>query len=236
MAHYVRARDEGRLSTAATRRAQLIDAYLGKLEEWVETSHAKVRADVVHDKLRALGYEGSERTTRRVVALAKKTYRAGHRRLYRPWMPEPGMWFQFDWCDGPSVKGAKTWLFCAWLAWSRFRVVLAVNNKTMPSLISCIDQCLRQFGGVPTYALSDNERTVTIDTIARIAVRNPELVAVGRHYGMTIASCVVADPESKAWATDCTSCWDDHVDVVHCETGQGRCRIRTHPAARRRAA
>ena len=132
-----------------------------------------------------------------VVALAKKTYRAGHRRLYRPWMPEPGMWFQFDWCDGPSVKGAKTWLFCAWLAWSRFRVVLAVNNKTMPSLISCIDQCLRQFGGVPTYALSDNERTVTIDTIARIAVRNPELVAVGRHYGMTIASCVVADPESK---------------------------------------
>ena len=42
VAHYVRARDEGRLSTAATRHAQLIDAYLGKLEEWVETSHAKV--------------------------------------------------------------------------------------------------------------------------------------------------------------------------------------------------
>ena len=107
------------------------------------------------------------------------------------------MWFQFDWCDGPLVKGAKTWLFCAWLAWSRFRVVLAVSDKTMPTLISCIDQCLRKFGGVPTYALSDNERTVTTDTIARIPVRHPELVAAGRHYGMTIATCVVADPESK---------------------------------------
>ena len=197
VAHYVRARDEGRLSTAPAQRAQLIDEYLEKLEEWVETSHAKVRADVVHDKLRALGYEGSERTTRRVVAVTKKAYRAGHRRLYRPWVPEPGMWFQFDWCDGPLVKGVKTWLFCAWLAWSRFRVVLATSDKTMPSLISCIDQCLRRFGGVPTYALSDNERTVTTDTIARIPVRHPELVAVGRHYGMTIASCVVADPESK---------------------------------------
>jgi hypothetical protein len=25
------------------------------------------------------------------------------------------MWFQFDWCEGPLVKGARTWLFCAWL-------------------------------------------------------------------------------------------------------------------------
>jgi transposase len=197
VARYVEARDEGRLSCAPARRDQLIDPYLEKLEEWVGTSHARVRADVVHDKLRALGYEGSERTTRRVVAVAKKAYRAGHRRLYRPWVPEPGMWFQFDWCDGPLVKGTRTWLFCAWLAWSRFRVVLAVSDKTIPTLISCIDQCLRKFGGVPTYALSDNERTVTTDTIARIPVRHPELVAAGRHYGMTIATCVVADPESK---------------------------------------
>jgi hypothetical protein len=71
----------------------MIDDYLDKLEEWIESSHGKIRADVVHDKLRALGYEGSERTTRRVVAMAKKSYRAGRRRLYRPWVPEPGMWF-----------------------------------------------------------------------------------------------------------------------------------------------
>jgi hypothetical protein len=45
--------------------------------------------------------------------------------------------------------------------------------------------------------LSDNERTVTIDTVARIPVRHPELVKMGRHYGLTIASCVVSDPESK---------------------------------------
>ena len=197
VARYVEARSEGKLSSAPAWRDQIIDAYLAKLEELVETSKGKVRADVVHDKLVALAYAGSERTTRRAVAAAKKSYRAGHRRLYRPWVPEPGMWFQFDWCDGPVVRGEKTWLFCAWLAWSRFRVVLAVSDKTLATLICCIDQCLHRFGGVPTYALSDNERTVTIDTVARIPVRHPELVKMGRHYGLTIASCVVSDPESK---------------------------------------
>jgi transposase len=197
VAHYVEAREQGRLSISPPRRDQIIDGYLDKLEEWVDASHAKVRADVVHDKLRALGYEGSERTTRRAVAAAKKAYRSGRRRIYRPWVPEPGMWFQFDWCDGPVVAGVRTWLFCAWLAWSRFRVVLAVTDKTVPTLIACIDQSLRRFGGAPTYGLTDNERTVTTDTVARIPVRHPELVRMGRHYGLTVATCVVADPESK---------------------------------------
>jgi transposase len=197
VAQYVEAREAGRLTSSPARRDQIIDDYLDKLEEWVEASHAKVRADVVHDKLRALGYTGSERTTRRGVAVVKKSYRAGRRRLYRPWVPEPGMWFQFDWTDGPVVGGVRTWLFCAWLSWSRFRVVLPVTDKTIPTLIACIDQGLRRFGGVPTYALTDNERTVTTDIVCRIPVRHPELVKMGRHYGLTVATCVVTDPESK---------------------------------------
>jgi hypothetical protein len=36
------------------------------------------------------------------------------------------------------------------LAWSRFRVVIPVTDKTLPTLIACIDQALRRFGGVPT--------------------------------------------------------------------------------------
>ena len=197
VASYVEARDKGQLTSAPARRDQLVDGYADKVEEWLEASHGKVRADVVHDKLRALGYTGSERTTRRAVAAAKKAYLAGRRRRYRPWVPEPGMRAQFDWCDGPVVAGVRTWLFCAWLAWSRFRVVLATTDKAVPTLIACIDQCLRRFGGVPTYALTDNEKTVTTDIVARVPVRHPELVKMGRHYGLSIATCVVADPESK---------------------------------------
>ncbi len=196
VAHHVEARGTGTLGETA-RRPQVIDPFLAKLEEWVEASKGKVRADVAHDKLVAMGYAGSERTTRRAVAAAKKAYVAGRRRIYRPWVTEPGMWFQFDYGDGPVVAGAKTWLFCAWLSWSRFRVVFPILDKTLPTVIACIDATLRRFGGCPTYALTDNEKTVTTAHVARIAIRNSAMVAAAGHYGLSVATCVVADPESK---------------------------------------
>ncbi len=197
VARYVRLRAVGRASSEPTRRTQLIDQHLAKVEEWVERSHGKVRADVVHDKLRALGFGGSERTSRRAVAQAKKAYAAGHRRVFRPWVPEPGMWFQFDWGKGPRIGRQETLLRCAWLAWSRFRVVIPTHDRTMPTVIACLDETLRRFGGSPTYALTDNERTVTIDRVAGIAVKHPVLVATGRHYGLQVHACVPADPASK---------------------------------------
>jgi hypothetical protein len=122
---------------------------------------------------------------------------AGNRRVYRPWIPEPGLWLQFDWGEGPPVAGQRTQLWCAWLAWSRFRVVLPTVDKTLPTLLACLDQTLRRLGGVPTYALTDNERTVTVEHVASVAVRHPQIVAAGRHYGLSIATCVPADPESR---------------------------------------
>ena len=139
VAHYVRARDAAQVSSALQRRDQRIDPFREKVEEWVDASHGRVRADVAHRKLEAMGYDGSERTTRRAVAEAKAVYRDGHRRRFRPWLPEPGLWFQWDYADGPLVEGRKTWLWCAWLAWSKYRVVLPIRDKTLPTVIACID-------------------------------------------------------------------------------------------------
>jgi transposase len=63
--------------------------------------------------------------------------------------------------------------------------------------VDSIDQTLRRFHGAPTYGLTDNEKTVTNDHVAGIAVRNAQIVEVGRYYGLTFATCVPADPESK---------------------------------------
>ncbi len=164
---------------------------------WVDRSGGKLRADVAHDKLVGLGYTGSERSTRRAVAEAKRAYRAGHRRVFKPWIPEPGMWLQFDWGQGPSIGGRGTSLWCAWLAWSRYRVVLPTWDRTIPTLVACIDVALRRLGGVPTYALTDNEKTVSVGHVAGIAVRNPDIVKAACHYGLTIATCVPFDPQSK---------------------------------------
>jgi transposase len=198
VAAYVAKRDEGRLAAVGpVRRERVIDPWLPKIEEWVDRSNGKIRADVCHDKLVALGFDGSDRTVRRAVAEVKASFRAGRRRVYRPWIVEPGMWAQWDWGHGPMVGGRTVNLFCAWLAWCRHRVVIPTWDRTLPTVIACLDASMRRWGGAPTYWLTDNERTVTMDHVAGIAVRHPLIVAAGGHYGVTIATCVPADPESK---------------------------------------
>jgi hypothetical protein len=74
--------------------------------------------------------------------------------------------------------------------------LLALRDRTMASVVMALDRSLRAFGGAPPYALTDNEKTVSVDHVCGIAVRNPTIVAVGRHYGV-LATCVSADPQSK---------------------------------------
>jgi len=175
----------------------LVDPFAEKIDELVDRSRALVRADVVHGVLVAMGYHGSYRTTRRAVAEAKRRWRQRHGRRTRPWIPQPGLWLQWDYGDGPEVAGRRAVLFCAWLAWSRFRVVVPLRDKTLPSVVIGLDRALRVIGGVPTYALTDNEKTVTVEHVAGIAVRNATIVEVSRHYGLTIHTCEPADPQSK---------------------------------------
>ena len=92
VAHYVALREAGAGPDERAARPMLIDEFLGKVEEWMDRSQGKVRADVVHDKLVAMGFAGSERTTRRAVAAARRRWWSGHRRVFRPWVPEPGLW------------------------------------------------------------------------------------------------------------------------------------------------
>jgi hypothetical protein len=198
VARYVAERERGRaVAGSSARRPGVIDEFLPKLEELVERSKGKIRADKAHQRITAMGYAGSERTTRRAVAQAKAAWQAGRRRVHRPWIPEPGMWAQYDFGDGPLVGGAATILFCLWLAWCRFRVVVPLLDKSGPSVFAAVDVALRRIGAVPTYLLTDNEKTVTVEHIAGIPVRNRAAVEFGRHYGLTVATCVPYDPASK---------------------------------------
>lgn len=166
VAGHVAAREAGGRLDPPAARPQLIDEFLPKLEEWIDHSRGKIRADRVHAKLLGLGYAGSERTTRRATAAVRQAFKVGRVRVHRPWVSEPGMWLQYDFGDGPVVDGTRTVLFCAWLAWSRFRVVLPLRDKTAPSVFAALDVTLRRIGGAPTYVLTDNEKTVTVAHVA----------------------------------------------------------------------
>lgn len=75
VARYVALRRAGQSPIEREHRARPIDD-LPKIEELVVRSNGKVRADVVHRRIQALGFGGGERTTRRVVAQTKQRLRA----------------------------------------------------------------------------------------------------------------------------------------------------------------
>jgi hypothetical protein len=90
VARCIAAQDAEQLTGEPAPRNHLIDPYLEKIEEWVERSRGKIRANVVYERLCALGYTDSERSTRRAVAEAKRRHKLSQGRLYQPWVPEPG--------------------------------------------------------------------------------------------------------------------------------------------------
>ena len=98
------------------RRPQVIDEFLPKIEEWVYDTEGAIRADKAHEKLVAMGFTGSPRSSRRAVARVKERYRLGQARVHKPWVTEPGLWLQYDFGDGPVIDGRPTVLYCAWLA------------------------------------------------------------------------------------------------------------------------
>jgi len=128
VARVVAERDAGG-AVPRSRRPRLVDEFLPKIEEWVEKSNGKIRADVAHDKLVAMGFPGSERSSRRAVAGIKRQYRLGNARVHRPWVTEPGLWLQYDFGDGPVIDGSRTVLICAWPAWSRFRIIVVLRGR-----------------------------------------------------------------------------------------------------------
>lgn len=63
VARYVKMRAAGQAPEQRKHREREIDAYLPKIEELVVRSRGKVRADVVHKRIVAMGFAGGERTT-----------------------------------------------------------------------------------------------------------------------------------------------------------------------------
>ncbi|RFA11667.1 transposase, partial [Subtercola boreus] len=143
VAKHVAARDAGQPIAQPAERPRITDAFLPKIEEWVEASKGKIRADKAHDKLLALGYTGSARSSRRAVAQVRTAWQFGRVRVHRPWVTEPGQWLQYDFGDGPVIGGVRTVLFVAWVAWSRFRVVIALRDRTAPSVFAALDRTFR---------------------------------------------------------------------------------------------
>jgi transposase len=140
----------------------------------------------------AAGYTGSARNFRRLVAEAKAAWRTDHHRGRRPAVWVPGDALVIDWGEiGPLF------VFCAVLAWSRWRFVYFADNLGAESTMAALAVCFEELGGVPKTVLSDRMGCLKGGTVAGVVVATPAYVRFAMHYGFAPDFCEGHDPESK---------------------------------------
>jgi hypothetical protein len=96
----------------------------------VEKTAGRISAKRLLPAARAAGYAGSDRNFRRLVAVAKQAWRREHHRGRRPAVWSPAEHLVIDWGSEGGLH-----VFCAVLAWSRFRFVrFAADERSETTL------------------------------------------------------------------------------------------------------
>jgi len=168
------------------------DAVADIVAERVNKTKAKISAKRLLPECRTAGYEGSARNFRRLVAQAKATWRSNHHRGRRPGVWAPGDMLVIDWGEiGPLH------VFCAVLAWSRWRFVFFADNQRAETTLAALAACFEALDGVPKTVLSDRMGCLKGGTVAGVVVPTPDYVRFATHNGFRPDFCQGADPESK---------------------------------------
>jgi transposase len=177
------------------RRAQRVRNYevvVDVVRARVAKTAGRISAKRLLPEARAAGYAGSARNFRRVVAKAKSDWRREHHRGRRPAVWAPGETLVIDWgSEGPLH------VFCAVLAWSRWRFVRFAADERAETTLAMLAECFELLGGVPKVVLADRMGCLKGGVVANVVVPSPAYVRFATHYRFRPDFCNGADPESK---------------------------------------
>jgi transposase len=161
--------------------------------ERVDKSAGRISAKRLLPIARAAGYEGSARNFRRLVAESKALWRRDHHRGRRPAVWSPGEYLVIDWAE--AAPGL--YLFCAVLAFSRWRFVRFATDQRASTTLALIAEALGAIGGVPIRVLADRMACLKGGVVANVVIPTAEYVRLATHYGFAPDFCHANDPQSK---------------------------------------
>ena len=192
LAHGAGELDEERASRAAV--PKNTDVVRDLVAERVAATRARMSAKRLLPVAQAAGYTGSPRNFRRLVATEKRAWRvtqARHQRRPAVWVP--GDTVVIDW--GTLPDGIK--VFCAVVAWCRFRFVRYARDETAATTMALLAECFETIGGTPAKVLADRMACLKGGVVANVVIPTPDYVRFATHYGFRPDFCHPADPESK---------------------------------------
>jgi transposase len=179
-------------------RVRNYDEVADLVEEKVRRTSGRISAKRLLPAARAAGYAGSPRNFRRLVAEEKKAWRLGQARAggRRPAVWTPGEMLVIDW-GVETVGGRRLHVFCAVLAWSRFRFVRFAEDEQASTTLALLAECFEVLGGVPKVVLADRMGCLKGGVVANVVVPAPDYVRFAAHYRFRPDYCHANDPESK---------------------------------------
>ena len=177
-------------------RARNYDEVADLVAKRVEKTSGRITAKRLLPEAVAAGYVGSARNFRRLVADAKQAWRTEHPRGRRPAVWTPGETLMIDW-GVLKVDGVMLHVFCAVLAWSRFRFVRFAADEKATTTMAMLAECFEELGGVPKVVLADRMGCLKAGVVANVVVPTPDYVRFATHYRFRPDFCEAADPQSK---------------------------------------
>jgi transposase len=160
--------------------------------ERVGKTSARISAKRLLPAAKAAGYAGSARNFRRLVAKAKRAWRAERPRGRRPGVWAPGEVLVIDWGTEAGLH-----IFCAVMAFSRWRFVRFAADEKASTTFEMLATCFEALEGVPKVVLADRMGCLKGAVVANIVVPTPAYVRFASHYGFRPDFCEAADPQSK---------------------------------------
>jgi hypothetical protein len=104
----------------------------------------------------------------------------------------PGEYLVIDWGSEGGLH-----VFCAVLAWCRFRFVRFAADERTATTLAMLAECFEVLGGVPGKVLADRMGCLKGGVVANVVVSAPEYLRFAAHCGFRADFCEANDPQSK---------------------------------------
>ncbi len=154
-------------------------------------SAQRIYQDLVSDQGYAGGYCAVKRYVRRLRTKAPERFQRVER--------EPGEEAQVDFGRGARLRDTagrvqKTWVIRVVLSYSRKAYSEAVHRPTTETLIRCLENAFRHFGGVTKTVVLDNLKAAVKHADWYDPDINPKFAEFSRHYGFAVLPIRVRTP------------------------------------------
>jgi transposase len=170
----------------------LAEVIMAKVE--VGLSAQRIYQDLVDQHGFSDSYQSVKRFVRKLRALQPE-------RIHRLEC-QPGEEVQVDFGRGApieelGVKTRRSWVLRMVLSYSRKGYSEAVMRQDTESLLRCLENGLRRFGGCPLILNLDNMKSAVLQADWFDPEINPKLADFCRHYGLHVVPCRPGKPQHK---------------------------------------